>query len=357
MRVAYFGTWERGYPRNEQVISSLRRAGVDVDDVHVEVWTDEHKFSPKPGSILRLGLAELKLAVAKIPVDVDALVVGYPGQFDVWSAKRHRKPTLFNAMVSLYDTFVEDRQRFRAHSLAARALHEIDRRSFAAVDMLVADTRANAHYMAEIGGIEEPPVCYVGAEERLFHRMWEPQEHFHALFVGKLIPLHGLDVILEAARVASEIEFRIIGSGQLQHLLADRPPNVHHLPWVDYERLPQEYASAGCALGVFGSSAKAQRVIPNKAFQAVAVGTPLVTAASEGARELFTDGSNALLPDSSAESLAEAIVALRDDPALARRIGAAGRATFEREASEEVLGNRWKELIDAVVRSGVRMDD
>ena len=27
MRIAYFGTWERGYPRNEQVISALRLAG------------------------------------------------------------------------------------------------------------------------------------------------------------------------------------------------------------------------------------------------------------------------------------------------------------------------------------------
>ena len=29
MRVLYFGTYERGYPRNAQVISCLRRAGVD----------------------------------------------------------------------------------------------------------------------------------------------------------------------------------------------------------------------------------------------------------------------------------------------------------------------------------------
>src|SRR5207244_2427902 len=117
----------------------------------------------------------------------------------------------FNAMVSLYDTFVEDRQRFRADSVAARALREIDRRAFAGADLLVSDTRANAQYMAEIGGIEEPPVCYIGAEERLFQHMWERPQRFHALFVGKLIPLHGLDVILAAARLIPDVEFRIIG--------------------------------------------------------------------------------------------------------------------------------------------------
>ena len=38
MRVLYFGTYERDYPRNAQVISCLRRAGVEVSERHVAVW-------------------------------------------------------------------------------------------------------------------------------------------------------------------------------------------------------------------------------------------------------------------------------------------------------------------------------
>jgi glycosyltransferase involved in cell wall biosynthesis len=352
MKVAYFGTWERGYPRNEQVISALRGAGVEVDLVQADVWTSEHKFAPKPSAVPRLALAELRLARTKIPPEVDALIVGYPGQFDLWSAKRHGRPVVFNAMVSLYDTFVEDRQRFRPGSVAARALRDIDRRAFAAADLLVADTRANAQYMAELGGIAEPPACYVGAEERLFRPAWQRPERFHALFVGKLIPLHGLEVILGAARLLPNVVFRIIGTGQLAHLLANRPANVEHIPWLDYEQLPGEYAAAGCALGIFGSSPKAQRVIPNKAFQALAVGTPLVTADAEGARELFTNGRDALLTERTAMSLAESIATLRDDGALAERIGRAGRETFERAASEHVLGRRWRDLVAEEVRAG-----
>src|SRR5947208_13090904 len=177
MQVAYFGTWERGYPRNEQVISCLRRAGVGVAPVHADVWQSKHKFAPRlVTTVPRLALAELKLALARIASEVDALLVGYPGQFDIWSAKCHGRPVVFNAMVSLYDTLVEDRRRFAAGSLAARALHELDRRAFAAADLLVADTRANAAYMAELSGASEPAVCYVGAEERLFKSAWRPPE-------------------------------------------------------------------------------------------------------------------------------------------------------------------------------------
>ena len=45
MRVLYFGTYERNYPRNAQVISALRGAGVDVSERHVSVWeTSAHKW-------------------------------------------------------------------------------------------------------------------------------------------------------------------------------------------------------------------------------------------------------------------------------------------------------------------------
>ena len=55
---------------------------------------------------------------------------------------------------------------------------------------------------------------------------WSPRRAVHALFVGKLIPLHGLETILAAARLAPELRFRLVGSGQLEASLRERPPNV-----------------------------------------------------------------------------------------------------------------------------------
>jgi glycosyltransferase involved in cell wall biosynthesis len=110
-----------------------------------------------------------------------------------------------------------------------------------------------------------------------------------------------------------------------------------------------EYAQAGCALGIFGASGKAHRVIPHKTFQALAVGTPLLTGDTPAAREMLVDGRDSLLVERTPEALANAIVALRDDATLAERIGAGGRATFEREASEAVLGVRWREAVERAI--------
>jgi glycosyltransferase involved in cell wall biosynthesis len=349
VRVGYFGTWERGYPRNDQVISSLRNVGDDVEEIHASVWAGEHKFRLGPTALPRLIAAEARLAARRVR-NVDVLLVGYPGQFDLWAANRHGLPIAFNAMVSLYETLVEDRGRFGAGSVAGKALRSIDRRAFRAADLLIADTAANAARMADLSGLDHVSHVYVGAEERLFRHTWKQPEDFNVLFVGKLIPLHGLEVILAAARLIPDIRFTIIGSGQQHELLGTRPPNIEHVAWIDYERLPFEYARFSCALGIFGPSGKAGRVIPNKAFQALAVGTPLITADTPAARELLTDGTDALLVERTPKALAAAITRLAEDPGLAARIGRAGRETFEREASEAVLGRRWHDLLQALAR-------
>ena len=330
------------------MISCLRGAGVEVVEEHVSVWEGRRDaWAAGVGTAVRLAGAEARLLAAS--PDGDALVVGYPGHFDLPAARRaaRGRPVVFNPLVSLADTMVSDRGRFRAGSLAARALEAIDRRVFAAADVVVADTQAHAEFLSELAGHDRFEVCFVGAEDRLFRPGWKPEGEFSVLFVGKLIPLQGVETIVEAARLVPEIRFRLVGSGQLEPLLRDIPPNVERVPWVEYELLPDELRRAGCALGIFGTTPKAARVIPNKAFHAVACGTPLVTADTPAARELLVDGESALLvPPGDAKALAEALRRLAADPDLARLIGAGGRATYEARASEAVLGPRWRGVIE-----------
>jgi glycosyltransferase involved in cell wall biosynthesis len=338
------------------VISCLRRAGVDVVERHASVWERRrHKWSLGLGAALRIGLAEARLLLGSRRERFDAVIVGYPGHFDVPAARRiaRGRPVVFNPLVSLHETLVEDRGRFGAGSPAAGVLRQVDRLALRRADLVVADTQANARHFAELAGL--PPdrlaVCLVGAEERLFKPGWQPQEAFHALFVGKLIPLHGVETILEAARLAPEIPFRVVGSGQLDGLMSERPGNVEWVEWVEYEQLPGELRRAGCALGVFGRSAKTGRVIPNKAFQALACGTPLVTADTPAARELLRDGESALLvPQGDAKALAAAVRRLASDRTLARAIGEGGLAAYREHASEDVLGARWRGLLEGLVR-------
>jgi glycosyltransferase involved in cell wall biosynthesis len=355
VKVLYFGTYDRAYPRNAQVISALRRAGVEVVEQHRSVWERRHNWSVGLRQMLRVAEAERSLRRSRDDERAaDALIVGYPGHFDLPAARRvaRGRPVVFNPLVSLYDPLVDDRGRFRRGSPGAGVLHLVDRRAFRRADVVVADTEAHARFFREEFGLADDgvEVCFVGAEDRLFRPGWQPEKPFHALFVGKLIPLHGLETILAAAALAPEITFRVVGSGQLEPLLYNRPANVTWVPWVEYEDLPAEIQSAGCALGIFGTGEKAARVIPNKAFQALACGTPLVTADTPAARELLADGEDALLvPAGNAAELAAAVRRLAADPALADRIGGTGRETYEARASEAVLGGLWRAVLERAV--------
>jgi glycosyltransferase involved in cell wall biosynthesis len=352
VKVLSFGTYDRASPRNTQVISCLRGAGVTVVERHRTVWA-RHNWSPGPRTLVRLGRAELALSRPGFD-DFDVVLVGYPGHPDMPFARRvaRGRPVVFNPLVSLADTLVDDRAVISRSSAPAAVLRSLDRYAFRRADLVVADTAAHAGYFRESFGLpaERVAVALVGAEDRLFRP--EPAEPapFHVLFVGKLIPLHGLETILAAAALVPDVPFVVAGEGQLAPLLEDRPPNVEHVPWIAYDALPGTYRRAGCALGVFGTTAKAARVIPNKVFQALACGRPVVTADTPAARELLTHAVDALLvPPGDAPALARAVRRITEEQGLAARLGAAGRATYEARASEAVLGAHWRSLLEHAV--------
>ena len=322
-----------------------------VSERHVSVWEDqEHKWKAGIGAVARLAAAEARL-LRRPPDEFDAVVVGYPGQLDLAAARRvaRGKPVVFNPLVSLWDTWVADRGRFAPESSAGRLLARIDRAAFRAADLVVADTEQQAAFFADLAELplDRFRVCPVGAEERVFHPPWDAGDRF--LFVGKLIPLHGLETILEAARLAPSLRITLAGRGQLEPLLETRPANVEWIPWIEYEELGLAYRACLGALGIFGTSAKAARVIPNKVFQALACGAPVITAGTPAARELLVDGESALLvPPGDPEALAAALRRVAEDGELRSRIAEEGLRAYRERASEEILGRAWRRLIEEV---------
>jgi glycosyltransferase involved in cell wall biosynthesis len=352
LKVVYFGTYERDYPRNAHTIALLRRAGIGVVERHESVWEGQREaWRAGARTALRLARAELRLA-RRMGGRFDAAIVGYPGHLDVLALKRAlpETPLILNPLVSLSDTLVGDRHRFGERSLAARALARIDELAFRGADVVVADTGAHAERFTDLGA-QRVEVCPVGADERIFHPPWQPEQPAHVLFVGKLIPLHGVGTIVEAARGAADLLVRVIGDGQERRVLAGRSGNVRWERHRPYASLGDDYRRATVALGIFGTSAKAQRVVPNKAFHALACGTPLVTADTRAARELLTDGGDAaLVPAGDAAALAAALRDLAADAERRRALSSAGLATYRERASEAVLAVRWREIVEGARR-------
>lgn len=346
-RLCWIGTYEHDYPRNRVLIDGLRARGVEVVELHEPVWEqtrDKTGGFLAPANIVRSGA---RWAAAWIRIwrrsrlleRVDAVVLGYPAQPDAvpgWLvARRLRVPLVVDAMISFADTLAGDRGR--VGKIAGRGLAGLDRTAFALADLVIADTAANADWLGARFGVPRGRIVVVpvGAEPERFPQSPLPDGPVHALFYGKLAPLHGLESIVAAARLEGTPAIRLIGEGQLDawltaELVREPRPRIDHLSWVPYHDLGAQVQAAGICLGVFGTSDKAGRVVPNKVYQAMSAGRPVVTADTVGIREVITDGVDGLLvPPGDAQALAQALRRLAADSSLRARLGTAARARFE----------------------------
>ena len=238
------------------------------------------------------------------------------------------RPLVFNPLVSLGDTLVGDRGRFRPGSRPRGRSRRVDRtRSAGRISSWPTPRRTPTISPACAGSPRERvEVCFVGAEERLFRPGWQRAGAVHRPLRRQADPAaRPRDDARGGARSRPRSRFRVVGSGQLEaHPRRPAGRTSSGSQWVEYERLPDELQAAGCALGIFGTSAKAARVIPNKAFQALACGTPLDHRRHARPRgSCSADGESALLvPPGDAGG------ARGGDPAAGRRRGA-GRADRE----------------------------
>jgi glycosyltransferase involved in cell wall biosynthesis len=122
------------------------------------------------------------------------------------------------------------------------------------------------------------------------------------------------------------------------------------VPWVPYAQLGEELARAHICLGIFGGSDKASRVVPNKVWQAMAVGRPIITADTPGAREVLRDGHDAVLvPTGDAAALAAALARLAHDPELRARLGAQARRRYEEYGSPLRIADQFIAAVTARV--------
>ena len=319
MKALYFGTYDREHPRNVNAIAGLRSAGVEVVERSARVRGR--------GFLGALGVyaAESKLLIPR-QREFDVVIVGYPGHFDVPQARRVAggRPLVFDAVLSLEDELVGVRRRFRARSTAATVLRAVDLRALRLPDLVVCGTDTESAYLQSLGAKNVASVL-VGTDEELYRHSWSPTYPFTAVHFASGLPGDGSADVVRIAASLHDVPVQIVAPGEIA--TGDLGIAVAH---------------AGIALGSFRES----RAIPPVVFDALATGTPVVTADTAAARELLRDGESALLvPPADPEALAAAIRRLGEGEELRAQLGRNGRAVFVERASRRVLGARWRDLL------------
>lgn len=361
-RVLAFGTYRPDlHPRVAVLVDGLRARGLDVTEVNEPLPLDTAArvgMLQRPWRLpllaaalvrtwVRLAVRGRAAARARRP---DVVLVGYLGHFDVHLARLlfPRATLVLDQLVFAADTA---RDRGATGSAVLAALDRLDHAATRAADVVVVDTAESATLARpqDAGKLVEVPV---GAADRWFAaaraaaatRSDRASADLSVVFFGLFTPLQGTTTLAEAvAALGPDVRVRLtlVGGGQdeaaVRRVLGD-DPRVTWLPWVAPDELPALVAGHDVCLGVFGTTAKAARVVPTKVYQGAAAGCAVVTSGTAPQRRALGDAA-LYVPPGDAAALAATLTRLAGDPALVdhhRR--EAARVAAERFGPAAVVG-------------------
>lgn len=351
MRVLYFGSYVRSYPRNRIIMKGLRENGVVVDEFNY--------FSSHVRLFPRL--------VKGYSSNYDAMIVGFPGHSNIPLArlltKFSRKPLVFDAFLSVYDSAVFDRRTLKAESLKSKRYFYRDKFACMMSDIVLLDTNEHINYFHEEFGIENEKFrrVFVGTDDEIFYPMEniKNSDTFIITFQGTFIPLQGIQYIIKAAKLLEndkDIKIEILGSGQTYNSILNLSSklkicNVVFKERVPYNELPNFIARGDVCLGIFGDTSKAKKVIPNKVYETLAMKKPLITGNTPAIKEAgIINRKHALLVEmANPEAITNAILELKEDINQRESIAEKGYELFKENFTPKIIGQEVKEILKEVI--------
>ncbi len=350
-RVLFWGRFDPGYSRNRVYAALFRELGWEVDYFFVKVWP-------------RFGDVEAFLRGLWARPRPDLVWVPVARQRDVaaacrWAHSRGIK-VVFDPMISAWDKKVLEQRKWKAEEPRAKRLLARERRLMAMPDLVCWDTSCHVDFCAD--NLEVPRsrlrVLLTGTDEKVFMPQEgetasggegerpEGSKTFRVLYHGAYLPLHGTETIVEAARMTrgTGIHWDFLGWGAYKAATEEKAKgisNITFLEKVPYTDVPKVIAAHDIVLGVFGTTAKAARVIGNKVYECMACARPTINEFCTGYPPEASDcKAIKFIPAGDAAALVKAVEEYRADWANRESYFAAARRFFEHHLSMAVIKNQ-----------------
>lgn len=288
-RVLFITTKNIDYIRNTQELRLLNENASNVDVV----------YSSKNNYIGRIIEIWIKI-ICKNLKNIDVAFIGFAPQlilpFFKW--KFGNKVIIIDFFISVYDTLINDRKKFKDKGIIAKLCHYIDSITLKWSSHVITDTNADARYFIEEFQSDNSKfeTLYLEADKSIYypreqHKREDLKDKFVVLYFGSILPLQGVDVVLDAVKLLKNeknIFFQIIGPIPKKY---SKPvqENVEYIDWLSQEELAEHIANADlCLAGHFnGEIDKAKRTIPGKAYIYESMGKTMILGSGTANHEMF----------------------------------------------------------------------
>lgn len=196
-----------------------------------------------------------------------------------------------------------------------------------------------------------------GSEYRAAHGL---DSSFIATYAGAHGLSNDLGIVLDAAnllRARSDIQFLLIGDGKEKSALQKKAlemnlQNVTFLPAVPKNEMNAVLAASNCCIAILKPLELYKTTYPNKVFDYMAAGKPVVLAI-DGVIRAVVEESNAgiFAQPGSPEAMANAVQTLADHPQQTRQMGLSGRRAVEEKFNRSRLALNLALLLEEMRRS------
>lgn len=311
--------------------------------------------------VLRYFETLLKLIGIRIFGNPDIYILGFRGYELYWPVRLITlgKRLIYDHMMSPYDSLVNEYRSIKSGSILERLIFFYEKITLSNPDLVLTDTEEHKKYFQTLFEVDSKKIVAlpVGADEKYFSPIRDTSgstksDIFELLFYGSFLPLHGVDIILDAAIKLNQlpIHFTLIGGTQGNYyyqLLKQHPfNNITHIDWVEFEQLPKFISSADIGLcGPFGNTGQAHRVVSAKTMQFMAMAKPVII--GEISSDFgFKDKLNCLMVNQgNSKALAETIIWAFDHRKKIKQIGMCGFELYEDCYSLKQIISRMKEIL------------
>ena len=363
-----------GYPNVKYRVKDLQdHYGERLEHIQFQstnrFYVNRTNFYNKTKTALRFFYSHVRVISALIRHrNTPTVYIPYPAVFAAASLSLfpkilRPKYVVIDAFISLYDTAIIDRAILDQNSVFARLLYLLERLAFRNASIVITDTDANSRHYQQLFGLDInhfKSIPLSTDESDITHNLHSVLDSpvrtaVNVLFVGTLVPLHGIHHILKAIAHLQNmpIEFTIIGDGQtapvLENHLRDHPNSFHWIrDWQDANAIGNAVANADICLGIFGDTDKAKRVCPFKIYTYTFFGKPVITEQSQWTDDIDEARDSMILIDGSEKdlSIGEAIVNLAESPEKREILGRKSRHFYEKHLSNQHALKQLTTIID-----------
>lgn len=170
-------------------------------------------------------------------------------------------------------------------------------------------------------------------------------------YVGGLTQVRFIEEILEVVSKDQSLYLDIAGYGPLSHTVKDyddKYANINYHGQLDYEQSLEVNAKSDVMFAIYDPKLPNHKYsAPNKVYEAMAFGKPIIVAKSTGVDELVLKEKMGVVTEYNVESFTEVIKEFKDNPELVKQLSENSinaYSTYSWEKMKALLNNAYRKI-------------